>query len=284
MVQTTTNLANPLAKHFRQPALYLKLPSNGEFWPEGSIDMPIINELPILPMTTKDEITLKTPDALLNGQGVVDVIQSCCPNIKDAWQTPGIDVDSIIIAIRIASYGEQMDFNSTCPHCKEESSYGVDLGKVLAGIEMPDYLQKLQSENLKIKLKPQPYHIVNKNNMIAFEEQQLLRTISQIENDTDALKTVFDQQLAKLVELNITLLTGSTEYIETTSEVVSDTAFINEFYKNCDTKIVKLVRDKLQEFSDVGSLKPFSVKCHNCSEDFNVTVTFDFASFFANGS
>ena len=31
-----------------------------------------------------DEITFKTPDALLNGQATVDVIQSCIPNIKDA--------------------------------------------------------------------------------------------------------------------------------------------------------------------------------------------------------
>jgi hypothetical protein len=60
-------------------------------------------------MTTKDEITLKTPDALLNGQGVVNVIESCCPAIKDAWAMPSIDVDATLIAIRIASYGNQMD-------------------------------------------------------------------------------------------------------------------------------------------------------------------------------
>ena len=104
---------NPLAKHFRQPVIYLKLPSGGAYWPDGSIDLPLNNEIPVLAMSTKDEIVLKTPDALLNGQGVVNVIQSCCPNIKDAWKMPSVDVDATIIAIRIASYGNQMDFTTT---------------------------------------------------------------------------------------------------------------------------------------------------------------------------
>ena len=78
---------NPLTKFFRQPAIYLKLPSNGAFWPNDAIELPLTGEIPVYPLTTKDEIILRTPDALLNGEGVVEVIQSCCPSIKDAWQT-----------------------------------------------------------------------------------------------------------------------------------------------------------------------------------------------------
>ena len=33
-------------------------------------------------MTAKDEMMFKTPDALLNGQATVDVIQSCIPAIN----------------------------------------------------------------------------------------------------------------------------------------------------------------------------------------------------------
>jgi hypothetical protein len=69
------NSNNPLLKHFRQPAIYLRLPSGGKFWNPKSLDLPESNDVPIYPMTIKDEITIKTPDALMNGQGVVDVIQ-----------------------------------------------------------------------------------------------------------------------------------------------------------------------------------------------------------------
>ena len=110
---------NPLTKHFRQPALYLKLPSNGAYWPDNSLDLSAAGELAIFPMTTRDEITLRTPDALLNGQGVVDVIKSCCPGIKDPWLMPSVDVDAVLVAVRVASYGDDMEVNSKCVHCND---------------------------------------------------------------------------------------------------------------------------------------------------------------------
>ena len=100
---------NPLLKHFRQPQLYLRLPSQGKFYPAGSIDMPATKELPIYSMTALDEIIWKNPDALLNGQATVDVIHSCVPNIKNAWMIPNIDMDAILIGIRRATYGNFMD-------------------------------------------------------------------------------------------------------------------------------------------------------------------------------
>ena len=96
---------NPLAKHFRQPAIYIQLTSQGKFWPENTLELPVTGKIPVYPMTARDEITLRTPDALINGTSVVEVVQSCCPNIKDAWEMPSIDVDSTLIAIRIASFG-----------------------------------------------------------------------------------------------------------------------------------------------------------------------------------
>ena len=83
---------NPLAGLMRQPKIYIKLPSGGEFWPKGSIDMPENGELPVFSMTAKDELMIKIPDALVNGQAIVDVIQNCIPSIKNAWSTPNIDL------------------------------------------------------------------------------------------------------------------------------------------------------------------------------------------------
>jgi hypothetical protein len=289
MDQTTATptLQNPLAKHFRQPSIYLKLPSAGTHWPEGSIDLPITGDIPILPMSTKDEIVLKTPDALLNGQGVVDVIQNCCPSIKDAWNMPSVDVDAVIIAIRIASYGNQMDFTSECPHCKTTNDYAVDLGIILSNITAPNYNTKLAVDDLKFKLKPQPYFSVNRSSMIAYEEQQILRSLGTLEDNPEEAKRIFNNNLTKLVDLNIQMLADSTDYIETADgSIVSDANFIQEFYKNCDTKIVKAIRIKLDEHSLYGSIKPVNVVCQNeeCAKEFDITITFDFASFFAKGS
>ena len=80
-----TENTNPLNKYFRQPSIYVTLPS-GASYPPTVLQQTQSGEIGIQPMTAKDEIRFKTPDALMNGQGVVDVIESCVPQIKDAWQ------------------------------------------------------------------------------------------------------------------------------------------------------------------------------------------------------
>jgi hypothetical protein len=118
---------NPLSQFMRQASIYIKLPSGGLYYPPGTIQLPENKEIPVLPMSTRDEITVNTPDALMNGQGVVDMIHSCCPSIKNAWAVPIVDLDTILIGIRIASYGENMEYTSTCPKCENADNYEIDL-------------------------------------------------------------------------------------------------------------------------------------------------------------
>jgi len=89
---------NPLKQYFRRPAVYVKLPSGGKYYPQGVIDMPTNGEIPIFPMTAIDEITTKTPDALYNGTAMAELMKSCVPNIKDPWAINSMDLDAILIA------------------------------------------------------------------------------------------------------------------------------------------------------------------------------------------
>jgi len=274
--------ANPLSKHFRQPAIYMKLPSEGRFWPQGTIELPASGEIPVYPMTARDEITIRTPDALLNGQGVIDVIHSCCPNIKDAWKMPSVDSDALLLNIRIASYGNEMEFNTVCPHCREESDFGLNLGTLTAGLACPDYNSLLDVDNLKIKIKPQTYYEVNHANQISFTEQQILRTVNDDNISDDEKKATTDAYLAKLIDLNIQICANSTESI-TTEEgvVVTDPAFIKEFYDEADFKVMRKIQDRLKELGAQAELKPIDFKCASCEKEYKVPLTFDYANFFA---
>jgi hypothetical protein len=174
-----TQSANPLKQYFRQPAIYLHLPSNGNFWPKGSINMPQNNELPVLPMTAIDEITYRTPDALFNGSAVVNVIQSCIPDIKDAWAAPGTDINSILVSIRIASFGHEMEINSDCPECGASDEYSIDLRVVLDGLQMPDYSTPIKEGDLEITLRPMSYKDQNDVNLQQFEQQRILQSVPE---------------------------------------------------------------------------------------------------------
>jgi hypothetical protein len=277
-----TDSSNPLFKHFRQPAIYIKLPSGGAFWPEDALSLPVTGEIPVYSMTTKDEITLRTPDALLNGSGVVSVIQSCIPEIKDAWKMPSIDVDAILVAIRIASYTNMMEVEAKCPKCDEENSYNIDLNNVLGSIRPPNYNEQLQVDGLTFKFKPRKYSDVTKANLVNFEEQKLLNTIRDVTLN-DAEKTEqFTNHLKRIVEMTNDLYADSIEYILTEDGVkVTNHAFIAEFFKNTGRQITVKVKDMLTAHAETAKIKPVNVACSACGHNFDITLSFDYSNFFA---
>lgn len=271
---------NPLFKHFRQPAIYLKLPSQGRFWPDDAIDIPPTGELPIYPMTVKDEITIKTPDALMNGLGVVEVIQSCCPNIKNAWKTPAADLDAILIAIRLASYGSDMDIETTCPKCNEENSNVIDLTVLLDNYKMPKYVSTT-IEDLTFNFKPQAYETINNNNMMVFEQQKLLDTISRSDLPDEEKTKQFNLIFPKLTEMNVMSLVYCIESIVTDDDKeVTESKYIKEFVENCDRKVYSAIKDKIETI--VKSTKPESlnITCPECQETYMSELSFDNANFF----
>lgn len=276
--------ANPLQKYFRQPAIYIKLPSNGQYWEAGSLNLPVTGEIPIYPLTTRDEITLRTPDALMNGAGVVDAIQSCCPNILNAWAMPSIDVDTVLIAIRIASYGHDMEFDVNCPHCRSENTFTQDLRDILAAVAVPDYNKTLSTENLIIKLKPAAYFSTNLNNQVNFEEQKLLKAIEQTELPDQERNDIIQRSMKRLIDIGLDNLTMVTEYIATEEgDVVTEPEYIREFYHNVSSDTVNKINAQLAEFTKENSLPPLNATCTSCTKEFEVPIEFNYSSFFGNG-
>jgi hypothetical protein len=284
-VQQPQQNGNPLARHFRQPMLYIKLTSNGKYWPEGAVELTATGELPVFAMTAKDEIILRTPDALINGTSVVEVMQSCCPGIKDAWKMPSVDVDSTLIAIRIASYGNMMPVSAKCPHCGEEHDYDISLQQVREKIQMPNYGDPINTrDGLIIKLRPMNYMQVSKAGNVAFEEERLVQALANPDLSADVRNSEYNKHVQKMIDLNVDNVTNCTEVIIADGVEVRDAAFIREFYQNADGSTIKLVENKIKALSEVVNIKPEDATCTDCGKDFKLNIEFDYTRFFANGS
>ena len=281
MAQTSNN---PLAKHFRQPAIYIQLTSKGQFWKDGSVSLTATGEIPVYPMTAKDEITLRTPDALINGTSVVEVIQSCCPNINNAWDMPSIDVDSTLIAIRIASYGPTMTVTAKCPKCNEEHDYDVNLQQSLAQIRSPDYSETITtSDGLVIKLRPLNYMQVSKAGNVAFEEQKLIQALAEPGLDADVRKIEYDKHIKKMITVSNENLSNCTESITADGQIVTDTTFIKDYYNNAESKVIRQVQDQIRKFAEVVGIKAEDTSCSACGNQFKLNIEFDYAHFFDKG-
>ena len=271
---------NPLFKHFRQPAIYLKLPSQGRFWSDGAIDIPPTGEIPVYPMTVKDEITIKTPDALMNGVGVVDTIQSCCPNIKNAWKIPASDLDAILIAIRLASYGSDMDIESVCPACNETTSNVIDLRVLLDNLKAPDY-HPTPIDNLTFNFKPQAFETMNNTNIMVFEQRKLLDTITNSELSDEEKTAQFNLIFPKLTELNVLSLVYCIESIVTGEGTqVSEFRFIKEFIENCDRNVYAEIKLQIEKFIESTKPNALEIECSECHKTYSTELNFDNANFF----
>lgn len=276
--------SNPLKQYFRQPAVYLRLPSEGNFWPQGTLNMPPNKELPVLPMTAIDEITYRTPDALFNGSAVVNVIQSCIPDIKDAWAAPGTDLNSILVAIRIASYGHEMEINSQCPSCNNEDEYTIDLRLVLEGLQMPNYVTPLQEGDLEITFQPMTYKDQNNVNVKQFEEQRVLQSVPSSSLPDDQKLELLNQALQNITKLTVSALKWNIASIRTPQALVTEPEHIEEFLRNSDRKLFVKIRDLIIEKRNTSEFKPVLIKCAECGHEYKQTVTLDQTSFFDQAS
>jgi len=277
---------NPLLSKMRQPKIYVRLPSQGQYYPEGSLDATINGEYPVFSMTAKDELMLKTPDALLNGQAVVSVLESCMPNILNGWEVPNIDVDALLIAIRLATYGENMD--TTVKIGGEEATYTLDLRVLLDQLQSSiSWEEKVQvSEDMTVYVRPLPYRALSKASIETFETQRIMNVVNDEKLEQEKKVEIFKESFNKLTEVTIGIIADSIYKIETAEGAVTETEYIKEFIENCDREIFNTVKDHLDMLKERNTLKPLRVKAtqemieKGAGEEVDVPIVFDAANFF----
>lgn len=272
---------NPLRSYFRIPALHLRLPSGGQHWPRGSIDLPPTGSVPVLPMTAVDEITYRTPDSLFNGSAVISVIQSCCPCIHNAWLAPSQDITALLMAIRLASYGSSLQIASVCPSCAHTNDFNLDLQENMGNLKSPNFNDPLQLGDLLVYFRPISYKEQNQFNMRQYEQQ---RTIAQITESTtlteDQKRQALTDALNTVTELTLEVLCAGISAIRTPTESVTELQWIQEFVKNTDRKNFDALRARAVSIREQSELPPLQAQCAECEHQYLQTVLLDASNFF----
>ena len=241
---------NPLKKYYRQPKQFIKLPSGYKYYPDGAIEVSESGEVAVYPMTAKDELIFKTPDALLNGEATVTVIQSCVPAIKNAWHMPSIDVDATLIAIRMATYGTKMS----------------------VPITVPGTLSYDQFSKMAIK---------------SFEEARVQELIKDQDMAEEEKLKRFQQSLTKLTDLNVSMVGDTVASVKVDGQTVTDKNMIKEFIENAEKGFFQAVLDHLELQRQAFALPTITVDSTEeeqkagAPEQYTIPVQFDTANFFA---
>ena len=259
MVPQQPQSPNPLMNLMRQPKIYVRLPSGGQYWEPNSIDVPDNEEFPVYSMTAQDELALKIPDALMNGQAVVDVIQHCMPNIKNAWACPNLDLDVILIAIRIATYGEKMNVPLVIKEF--EADYSLDLRMLLDQLNSQITWDPVVpiSDDLTLYVKPINYRVMSSSAIQTFETQKLIQLAANDSIPEEQKLETFKDSFAKLNQLTVGVINNSVYQVDSSAGQVTNSQHIQEFMNNVDKSTFGKVKDHIDRLREINSIKPLSI-------------------------
>jgi hypothetical protein len=270
---------NPLKQFYRAPKLYVNLPSRGKF--NKVADETITGEIPVYAMTSKDELLMKNPDALLNGDAVVEAVKSCAPNIKNPKELPVCDIDLLLIAIRMATFGEFMEAKLKSPHTDKLGTYDINLNNIVESVgEIPAENNVTLANGCTVYVKPFTYELQTQINLVAYDQATALKNVGEV---SSATAQQFKSMFTKLAEINTDVIAKSIYQIKTPDgDVVTDTNHIKDFLANLESRDAKIVDGKIDELNKSGTSFKQEVICKETEKPFEADIRLDPSDFFVS--
>ncbi len=276
---------NPLSTYFRTPKIYTALPSEGKLYNTEIVDFNSdTQEVPVFAMTARDEMVMKNPDALLNGDAITQVIQSCVPSVKKPQELIGVDVDTLLIAIQGATYGDEVTVETSCPECGNAVVGAASIDSCIQDMTfLPDDIGFTTDNGLVVQLRPVTYKTTVKAGVSGFQNTRSLQVIADIEDELEQLKA-FNETYIRMSALNFEILVDSIQSVSGAGPdgetfVVQDRKNIREFMENCDSTVGKQITDQVEKISTVGVKKNVKLQCEDCEHIFETDIGFDPVNF-----
>lgn len=279
---------NPLQQYYRQTKTYVTLPSGTSYYSPDVLEFTESGEVGIRAMTSSDEMILKNPDALLNGEAIRQMLMSCVVGLKNANELLTNDVDLLMIAIRLVSYGTEVSLDLKCPKCSHEGTYAGDLEYMVntAGKLEPSYGVDLES-GATVFVKPFTYSTGVKATRRTFEQEQATESLG--ENSTTAQKLEMMSKIYKSTQVlqyemilsSIVKIVDEAHDLDFENNKINSPA-INEMLHNIDVSEAKKINDVLTEINNIGIDKHLPVICENveCGHEWKTEVDLNPVDFF----
>ena len=278
-----TEQQNPLQEYFRSIKYNIELPSGKNYYKPDVLEYTSNGEVSIMAMTATDEIGLKNPDLLTNGEAIVSVIKSCCPGVKEPKKLLSNDVEVIMMAIKHATYGDDLPVSVTCPHCNETSEYNLNISQTVSNIDHLEQEYTIELDNgLIVYLHPFYLEDTVKQVQIEYEERKAANLITNGNDDPETKARKFVSLVETIAKKNIELVASSIEKLVDPSKdlTVTEKSYIYEFIVNVDKSTYDQIDDVLSTINSIGLKRTFSVQCQQCGKEFDADMELNPFNFF----
>jgi|TARA_B100000085_G_scaffold4655_1_gene4200 hypothetical protein len=274
---------SPLKKYARQPKIYVDLPSKGKFYKNGVLYEDTYSNLAVFSMTANDEILYKTPDALINGQATAKNIQSCVPSIQKPFELVTLDIDALLLSIRLSSYGKTMTIGKKCSKCSEDNQYDIDITRYIDYLNTLEFEDTLIYENFKFNIRPLTYQEWTDLQKESVGYQRALAIQAPKITDEKEKEKFQDSILNSMAKMNIKSIFYSIQSIEVDGTIETDTKAIYEFVEGYDVEMFRAVKAHIDKQYNNWLLPEETVKCESCGAENKLRITVDQTDFFVRG-
>jgi len=220
MEQNTINpTINPLQGFYRKAKFQMSLPSEGRWYQKDTLRLNADSTVDVFAMTAADDIKFRAGEASLTGHNTYTLIKNCIPNIIDPVDMPSIDLDTILLAIRMASYGDNMEISCDVPNTSLVRKIPIKISGLLKKLPTSkdwDSILEITNETgekIIFDIKPTPLKDVFNATKNIIKTKQQLQSMSQNGNDTDADLLKFDANIQTLGDVTINIVAASIESI-----------------------------------------------------------------------
>ncbi len=282
---------NPLEKYYRVTGKFVKLPSGGRYFSEGEYEATETGDIEILPMKAADELLLQSPEALMSGYALENLILSCVPAVKNPKKITSPDLDVILMSVRAVTYGDNMDVEAKCPSCGHEHAFQCNIPTLLQTmVPIPEVNEVRMEDDLLAYVRPYDLTVLTKLALATYNATRTLQAfqINHEEDETEATNNEFlelrNTTFKTINDRNIETYADCIINIKAGAENVTDREFIADFIKNASKKYIQKIEDKMLELNSCGVDKKLPVTCTECKHEWKAEINFDPSSFFANGS
>jgi len=273
------NNSSPLQKYRRQPKLYIDLPSKGQWYKQGALEK--VEELEVYSMTANDEILTKTPDALLTGNAIVKIIENCIPSIKNAGSVTNRDLDYILAAIRIASYGDSITVGHKCSQCKNEDQFALALQPVMDHLSSVQPVYEIKVKDFVFRLRPLLYKEMVENQILTTQVRRQAFEISDSEKDiakrTELLNSLYESINDKTKKVICSIVT---EIITPEGDSETNPIFIEDFILNSEGDYYDAIQKTYTGNNEKMTIPNSEIECSECGHVDTIRPNLDYSNFF----
>jgi hypothetical protein len=275
---------DPLARFYRVPGLTVMLPTRGAFFDQRDYNPALNHEVPIFPMRAQDELLMKNPDALMSGYAIEELLKSCVPAIRNPRAVSSPDLDVLLLAIRAASYGDNMEIEVACPSCGAEHTFECHLPSVMGSMTYVDQQNPVElAPGLTAYVKPYTLETVTTITLTSYEEGRSLQ-IAEASGDEVQISAARNRAFRRLSSLQSNAMIGAIVALVTPEATVTDRGAIGRFIQNVGRSMTSKLEAKLREINTKGIDKAIHVACTACQHEWETEIEFNPSTFFEQGS